>query len=165
MKTLTRLLKTPNDPILTALRLTLGVIFFAHGAQMTLGLFGGVGFAGTIAFFRSHLDIPLPFAFLAIMAQFLGGIALIFGVASRVAATGIAVCMVVAALTHLQNGLFMNWFGHQKGEGIEYHLLAIATALPIIVGGAGALSLDRLLLIELSPRDHDVRPHAIHSVN
>jgi putative oxidoreductase len=54
--------------------------------------------------------------------------------------------MVVAVLTvHLPNGFFMNWSGAQKGEGFEYHLLAIALGIAILVRGAGAASMDRAL--------------------
>jgi len=54
--------------------------------------------------------------------------------------------MVVAiAMVHHQFGFFMNWFGAQKGEGYEYHLLVIAMAVLVILRGAGAVSLDRAL--------------------
>jgi putative oxidoreductase len=145
MNPLKKIIETPNDPLLTALRLILGIIFFAHGAQKTLGLFGGYGFSGTMNSFTTTMHIPAPLAFVAIMAEFAGGIALILGIVSRLAALFIAVNMVVAiAMVHGQYGLFMNWFGTQKGEGFEYHLLAIAVALPIIIRGSGAFSLDRL---------------------
>ncbi len=88
----------------------------------------------------------MAFAILAILAEFLGGIGLVFGLLTRIAAFGIACVMAVAvALVHAPNGLFMNWTGNQKGEGFEYHILAIAIALTLMVRGAGALSLDRLI--------------------
>jgi putative oxidoreductase len=147
MRLLKKLIETPNDPLLTALRLVLGIIFSAHGAQLTLGLFGGYGFAGTMNFFTTALHIPAPLAFFAVVAEFAGGIALILGLAARLAALSITVNMLVAiAMVHARYGLFMNWFGTQRGEGIEYHLLAIAVALPIIVRGSGAVSLDRLFM-------------------
>ena len=68
------------------------------------------------------------------------------GFLSRVAAFGIFVNMVVAVLTvHLPFGLFMNWSGAQKGEGFEYHLLAMALGIAILVAGGGAASIDRAL--------------------
>jgi putative oxidoreductase len=143
MKTL---FATTKDHALALARLVLGIVFFMHGAQVTLGWFGGHGFHGTMAFFTHVLGVPAPFAFLAIMAQFLGGLGLIVGFLSRIAAFGIAADMVVAVLkVHFANGFFMNWFGNQKGEGYEYHLLVIAIAILIMVKGAGALSIDRLL--------------------
>lgn len=136
---------TPNDFTLTILRLVLGIVFFAHGAQKMLGWFGGYGFHGTMGFF-THNGIPAPLAFLAISAEFFGGLGLIVGLLSRIAAFGIICNMIVAILTvHLPNGLFMNWTGQQKGEGFEYHLLAIAIGLAILIKGAGALSIDRAL--------------------
>ena len=140
-----KLFSTPNDLTLTLVRLVLGIVFFAHGAQKMLGWFGGYGFQGTMGFF-THNGIPAPLAFLAICAEFFGGLGLIFGLLSRIAAFGIMVNMLVAIATvHRFNGLFMNWFGNQKGEGYEYHLLAIALCLVVMIKGAGALSIDRVL--------------------
>ena len=141
-----RLLVTSNDGVLTLLRLVLGVVFFLHGAQKALGWFGGFGFSGTMHAFTGMMHIPAPFAFLAIMAEFLGGIGLIVGFLARVAAFGIAVNMCVAVtMVHFANGPFMNWTGNQKGEGYEYHLLALVIALTIIIRGAGALSVDHAI--------------------
>ena len=131
----------------TILRLVLGMVFFAHGAQKMLGWFGGNGFSGTMGFFTQQMHIPAPFAFLAIAAEFFGGIGLIIGLLSRIAAFGIACNMLVAVfMVHLPNGFFMNWTGAQKGQGIEYHLLALAMTVVIMMLGSGALSVDRALL-------------------
>ena len=140
---LNKILRTDNDITLTILRVVLGVIFFCHGAQKTLGWFGGYGFTGTMGFFTHQLGIPAPFALLAIMAEFLGGIGLVLGLLTRVAAFGIAFEMLVAVFKiHAQFGLFMNWAGNQKGEGFEYHLMTIAITIVLMVKGAGAFSLD-----------------------
>lgn len=140
-----KLLSTSNDCSLAAVRLALGTVMFAHGAQKALGWFGGYGFDATMGALTNGMHIPAPLALLAIMAEFLGGLGLIVGLFSRVAAFGIAVNMLVAiAMVHAPYGFFMNWMGHQKGEGIEYHLLAIGLAAATLIGGAGALSLDRL---------------------
>ena len=141
-----KLIATDSDIATTIVRLVLGVIFFAHGAQKTLGWFGGYGFTGTMGFFTGAMHIPAVFAFLAIIAEFLGGLGLIFGLLTRVAAFGIFCNMVVAvALVHGQFGFFMNWTGAQKGEGYEYHLLVLATTAFLMIRGAGAASVDRLL--------------------
>jgi putative oxidoreductase len=141
-----KLLATVNDNTLTLMRLVLGVVFFLHGSQKMLGSFGGFGFSGTMQAFTGMMHIPAPFAFLAICAEFFGGLGLIVGLLARVAAFGIAVNMIVAVLmVHLPHGPFMNWYGNQKGEGYEYHLLALALAIPIIIRGAGAFSVDGLL--------------------
>jgi putative oxidoreductase len=132
-----KLLATSNDMTLTLMRLVLGVLFFAHGAQKMLGWFGGFGFSATMSMFTSALHIPAPFAFLAIAAEFFGGLGLILGLLARVAALGIAVNMVVAIfMVHLQ--------------GVEYHLLALALAIPIVIRGAGAFSADGALAAKAS---------------
>jgi putative oxidoreductase len=70
----------------------------------------------------------------------------LLGVLARIAAFGITMNMLVAIfMVHLPNGLFMNWSGQQKGEGIEYHLLVLAITITIMMRGAGALSVDRML--------------------
>jgi putative oxidoreductase len=141
-----KLTATDNHGATTVLRLVLGVIFFAHGAQKMLGWFGGYGFTGTMGFFTGMMHIPAVFAFLAIAAEFFGGMGLIFGLFTRVAAFGILCNMIVAiAMVHSRFGFWMNWTGTQKGEGFEYHLLLIAASVFLIIRGAGAASVDRLL--------------------
>ncbi|MGH8103251.1 MAG: DoxX family protein [bacterium] len=155
-----KLIATDNDPATTILRLVLGVIFFAHGAQKMLGWFGGYGFTGTMGFFTGVMHIPALFAFLAIAAEFFGGLGLIFGLLTRIASFGIFSNMVVAvAMVHRQFGFFMNWTGAQKGEGYEYHLLVLAITVFLMIRGAGAASVDRLLSSLASDRSR-VRPQA-----
>jgi len=138
-----KLLSTSNDPSLTLLRLVAGVVFFAHGAQKMLGWFGGYGFHGTMGFFTQEMHLPVLLAFLAICAEFFGGLGLIVGFLTRVAAFGVLCNMISAVLLiHHRFGFFMNWGGDQKGEGFEYHLLAIAVMLAIIIKGGGAYSVD-----------------------
>jgi putative oxidoreductase len=127
------------------LRVVLGVVFFAHGAQKLLGWFGGYGFHGTMGMFE-HMGMPAPVALLIICTEFFGGLGLIVGLLTRIAALGIGAEMIGAIfLVHLPNGFFMNWAGTQKGEGFEYHLLTIATAAALLLRGSGAFSLDRTL--------------------
>ncbi len=142
MNKLNFLLKTDNSVATFLVRIALGVVFFPHGAQKVLGWFGGHGFNGTLGFFTEKLGIPLILALLAIAAEFLGSMALMFGLFTRVAAFGIASVMAVAMAMHWQHGFFMNWFGNQKGEGIEYHILALAMAIFLVIRGGGALSFD-----------------------
>src|SRR5467141_4510613 len=138
-----KLITTDDNPATLILRLVLGVVFFAHGAQKLLGWFGGPGFSGTMGMFTGYLHIPAPLAFLAIAAEFFGGLGLILGFLTRIAAFGIALNMLVAVLmVHMHIAFFMNWTGSQKGEGYEYYLLALALAIPIIIRGAGAFSID-----------------------
>jgi len=154
MKALQLLLKTDSAPATLLARLALGLVMFPHGAQKALGWFGGYGFDGTMGFFTQTMHVPAPFAFLAIAAEFAGALGLIVGLFSRVAALGIASNMVVAILTvHGANGFFMNWLGNQKGEGFEYHLLAIGLALAVIVQGGGKASLDGVLSRRIAVRE------------
>jgi putative oxidoreductase len=141
-----KIFNTGNDVALTTLRLVLGVVFFAHGAQKMLGWFGGYGFHGTMGFLTHKVGLPAPVALLVICVEFFGGLGLIVGLLTRIAALGIGVEMIGAVLmVHLQNGFFMNWAGNQKGEGFEYHLLAIAVSGALLLRGAGAFSVDRAL--------------------
>jgi putative oxidoreductase len=145
-----RIYATDDSSATSILRLVLGVVFFAHGAQKLLGWFGGFGFAGTMNLFTNMMHIPAPLAFLAIAAEFFGGIGLILGFLTRIAAFGIGVNMVIAIMTvHLPFGLFMNWTGTQKGEGFEFHLLVLAIVAFLMIRGAGAFSVDRVLSVSV----------------
>src|SRR5437879_2673007 len=137
---LNKLFATDDSIAAAILRLVLGVVFFAHGAQKMLGWFGGFGFSGTMGFFTGTMHIPAPLAFLAIAAEFFGALGLILGFLTRIAAFGIAVNLMVAiAMVHGAFGFFMNWTGTQAGEGVEYHLLVLTMTAFFVDHGAGAL--------------------------
>jgi putative oxidoreductase len=141
-----KLIATDDNTATAILRLVTGIVFFAHGAQKMLGWFGGYGFSGTMGYFTGAMHIPAPLAFLAIAAEFFGGIGLILGFLTRIAAFGITVNMLVAIATvHSAFGFFMNWSGTQKGEGFEYHLLTLAVTSFLMIRGAGAFSVDHAL--------------------
>jgi len=127
-------------------RVGLGVIFFAHGAQKTFGWFGGDGLSATISGFR-RMNIPPAATALAAFTECFGGLALIAGLLARPAAAGLILVMLVAvAKVHGRNGFFLNFaLAPGKGHGYEFNLALIAMALSILVGGAGALSIDRLI--------------------
>ena len=140
-----RVLATSDSFSLFVLRIALGVVVLPHGLQKVFGWFGGWGLHGTLGWFAS-IGIPAFLGVLAIAADSLGALAVITGLGTRVAAFGIGVNMVVAALlVHRPNGFFMNWAGNQAGEGFEFHILAAAIALAVVIGGAGKWSLDRLV--------------------
>jgi len=144
---LKKLFNTDDDDVAAfVLRVLLGLVFFPHGMQKLTTMFGGYGFMGTLGFFTGKLGIPAVFAILAILAEGLGWMGLIAGLLTRVAAFGICVNMVVAVyMLHWQNGFFMNWFGNQKGEGFEYHILVIAIALALMIRGGGKWSVDKAI--------------------
>jgi putative oxidoreductase len=142
-KAIERFIHTDADTGAFIARLALAIVFIPHGSQKLLGLFGGEGFMATMARFTST-GMPAALAFLVIMAESLGAIALLMGFIGRFMAFSIGLVMLGAILlVHLQNGFFMNWFGTHKGEGFEYHLLAIGLALVVMVKGSGKYSLDR----------------------
>ena len=157
------LLHTDNDASRLFLRLVLGVVMFAHGAQKLFGWFGGHGFNGTMQYFTQTMHIPMVFAFLAIMAESLGALALILGLLTRIAALGIAINMIVAiGIVHVHNGFFMNWSGQQTGEGFEFHLLALGMAAVLVFKGGGLWSFDsawfRYLQKRQAAQEHNLPP-------
>lgn len=140
-------LKTNNDFTGLIARLTLGLVLFPHGAQKMLGMFGGHGFTGTMDFFTGTLHLSWIVGFLVIVIEFVGAISLVAGFASRVWSALIIILFIGIIFTsHLDYGFFMNWFGNQKGEGYEYHLLIIGLALVILVNGSGKYSVDEKLI-------------------
>jgi putative oxidoreductase len=136
------LLRSSNDKTLALMRLILSFIFLAHGSQMALGWWGGYGWHATIGMFTSQLHIPAFFAGCAILAEFVGGLMLLAGLLSRLAALALAIVMMVAILkVHLHNGLL----GGPGGAGYEYPLAVLALCILIIFKGGGAMSLDRAI--------------------
>ncbi len=144
-----KIFKTNENSAVTVLRIVLGIVLFPHGAQKLLGWFGGYGFEGTMGFLTGTAGLPWILAFLVIMIEFFGALALILGFATRI--VSFAVILLFAGIvftSHLQNGFFMNWSGQLQGEGFEYHLLVIGIALTLLINGSGKWALDRLILKE-----------------
>jgi len=127
---------------LLVLRITLGSIMFAHGAQKVLGWFGGYGLKATTGHFKNALHIPAPLAYIAAYTEFLGGIAIAAGVLTRLAALGFVVTMAVAIQkVHIKNGFFLNSGADGKGVGIEFNLALLAMGLLLVLTGPGAFAL------------------------
>jgi putative oxidoreductase len=119
---------------LTVLRVVVGVVFLVHGYQklFTFGIHGVAGMFG-------HMGIPLPafFAVVVTLVEFVGGLLLIVGVATRVAAAFIAVDMLGAILfVHAKHGFF-------SPGGVEFPLTLLSAAVCLTLAGGGALSLKR----------------------
>ena len=128
------------------LRVGLGAVIFAHGAQKLLGWFGGNGFDGTMGFFTQNMGLPWLVAFLVIIGESLGSLGLIAGFFTRFTAASFLVIMIGAIATvHWPQGFFMNWFGQQQGEGYEFHLLVIAMSAALVIAGGGKWALDGLI--------------------
>jgi putative oxidoreductase len=150
MNLLRILFSTTQSKALIFLRLSLGLVILPHGLQKTLGLFGGGGFQASMDSFTTGLGIPFVLALAAILAESLGAIGLITGTLTRLSAFGIAVTMTVAALMeHVAHGFFMNWYGAQAGEGYEFHILAVGSALTLMFLGGGGWSVDRWIATKI----------------
>jgi len=147
MKTIKQFLATDQQSwSLLVSRLALGAVILPHGMQKALGLFGGYGFTGTMGFLQS-MGMPFLVALLVILAEFVGSIGLILGIGTRFMAFSVGLTMAGAAILggHINNGFFMNWFGAQKGEGVEYFILVVGLALALLISGSGKYSFDNLI--------------------
>ena len=128
------------------LRIILGVVFFAHGAQKVFGWFGGYGLSGTVGYFRNVVHVPTVLAYLGPFVEFVGGIALLFGVFTKAAALGIFIMMLVATLkVHLPMGFFLSGKGDGKGQGYEFTLTLAVISLVLVLLGGGLYSIDSLI--------------------
>ena len=135
------------------LRVGLGSVMFAHGAQKLLGWFGGNGFEGTMGFFTQKAGLPWLVAFLIIIGESLGSLGLVVGLLTRFTAASFIVIMLGAIATvHWPHGFFMNWFGQQQGEGFEYHLLVIAMSAALVIIGGGKWAVDGVIVRWLQER-------------
>jgi putative oxidoreductase len=139
--TLNKLLTSNAGAGSLALRIPVGTILAAHGAQKLFGWFGGYGLEGTGQWMASIGLAPgFLMALLAGSAEFFGGLALIFGFLTRPAAALSAFTMVVAIFSvHIGNGLFMS------NNGYEFALSLLAATVALTIQGGGALSIDNKL--------------------
>ena len=136
-------LRTDNSPAQLFIRIALGAVILPHGAQKVLGWFGGQGIEKTLQAFAA-MGFPTWAAGCLMVVETLGAVLLILGFITRLWALGIGVSISLCMyLNHLQHGFFMNWFGAQKGEGFEYHLLVIGICVALLIRGGGMLSVDR----------------------
>ena len=136
-----KLLHTDADYASTFLRIIAGLIVFPYGMQKLLGWFAGPGIGGTLKDLDSR-RIPSCIAWLVIVGQSFGSIALAAGFLGRIAAGGLFIIFTGALIVHSPEGWTMNWFGEKKGEGIEYFVMLLSLLLIVIVRGSGAMSID-----------------------
>lgn len=133
---------------LTVLRIAVGLVFVAHGAQKLFGVFGGGGLSGTSAYFDNlGLEPSYPLALAWAIVEFGCGLLVFLGAYTRLAAVPLALGMVVAIWkAHLVNGFFINWsLAAGVGHGYEFNLVLIAACACLSLEGAGELSVDQLL--------------------
>lgn len=133
---------------LTVLRIAVGLVFVAHGAQKLFGAFGGGGLNGTSAYFAQlGLEPSYPLAIAWGIVEFGCGLLVFLGAYTRLAAIPLALGMVVAIWkAHLVNGFFINWsLAAGIGHGYEFNLVLIAACACLSLEGAGEFSVDQLL--------------------
>ena len=129
----------------TLLRVALGVVFAAHGAQKLFGVGGGGGLNGTAAFFAQlGLSPAFVLAMASGLAETFGGLFLIAGLYTRITTGVLTVEMLVAAWkAHLANGFFLNLMNTPgAGHGYEFNLVLIAALVSVMITGPGRLSVD-----------------------
>lgn len=130
-----------------ALRITAALVMFPHGAQKLMGWFGGYGFKGTMGYFTQTVGLPWVIGFLVIVLEVFGSLAILAGIGTRLWAIALGIVVIGIMFTaHIQNGFFMNWFGNQAGEGVEYFLLLLGIYISLVISGSGKLSVDELLM-------------------
>lgn len=135
----------PADTTSFVLRSVLALVILPHGLQKLIGAFGGYGFDGTMNYFTETVGAPWFLGFLVIIIESVGMLLLVIGFFTRAIAALLCVIMVGAALMHVQNGFFMNWFNNQAGEGVEFFIITIALAMNCITKGAGKFSVDAII--------------------
>jgi len=140
------ILQTDSDYVYTFLRIIAGIIVFPYGMQKLFGWFstsefGPPGIKGSLEQFKAK-KVPKFIAWLVIIGQSFGSIALIAGFLGRIAASGLFIIFTGALVAHLPDGWASNWFGSKRGEGVEYFVLLLSLLLVIVLEGSGALSVD-----------------------
>ncbi|MGI8587330.1 MAG: DoxX family protein [Chloroflexia bacterium] len=133
-----------TDLALLILRLSVGLILAAHGAQKLLGWFGGSGVAGTAKGFAGMGFRPAGFwAVLAGVSEFGGGLALALGFLSPLGSLGVIAAMLMAIIV----AHWPRFFSSQRG--MEFPLLLLIGGLAVGISGPGSYSLDALLGLAL----------------
>ncbi len=107
-----------------------------------MGWFGGYGWTPTYEALTGSYGLPGVVAAVVMVLELLAPVALALGLGTRVAAAAIAALMIGAATFHVEHGFFMNWFGHQAGEGFQFHVAYVASLIPLITLGGGRFSVD-----------------------
>lgn len=113
-------------------RVTIGIIFLAHGSQKLFGAFDGPGLSKIVEMMGTA-------GYFVAAGEFLGGLGLLLGLLSRLAGLGIVIIMIGAIATvHGEHGFFLS------DNGYEYALSLVALALTIVLAGPGRFALVRL---------------------
>ena len=146
---LNRLLATRDDLLPFIARVAVGGVLLLHGVQKLLGWLGGKGWSDTMHFF-TEWGFPAFLVVLLIITESIGMLSLLAGFLGRVWAAGGIVIMVVAVLKAHSAHFFMNWYAERRGEGFEFHTLAVALFLIVLIAGSVKFSIDHRLSERLS---------------
>lgn len=144
-KIMSQLFQTNQSGAGLIARLAAAIVLFPHGAQKLMGWWDGLGFTKTLQFFTEVVHLPYLLGLAVILIEFICPLLLLIGYAVRASALAIIIVMIGIIVTVQNQYFFMNWFGNQKGEGMEFFLLMIGLCLVISFMGAGRFSLENYL--------------------
>lgn len=136
------------------LRFTIAIVLFAHGAQKLLGWWNGLGYEGSMQYFTQTVNLSAFIGWLTIMIEFFGPLFLLAGLATRFFSFAIAIVMLGVIVKVQYQFFYMNWFGNQPGEGMEFFLLMIGLCIALIANGAGKFSVDHYLVRRYHPKPY-----------
>ncbi|WP_370089357.1 DoxX family protein [Ekhidna sp.] len=142
-----KLLQTSNDILPFILRIGLAIVILPHGLQKLLGIWGGHGPQWTVDMWQKWWGLPGFVTWLAILCESIGMICLMLGLGTRFIAGSFGLIMLGAIyLVHARFGFFMNWYNQPgRGEGFEFHLLALTLVIALLIKGSGKWSIDLLI--------------------
>lgn len=126
-------------------RIIAGTVLFPHGAQKLLGYWGGMGYEATMAYFTQTVGLPYFLGVLVIAIEFFSPLLLVLGLFTRASSAVIGLVMIGVIVKVQHQYFFMNWFGVQKGEGMEFFLLMIGLCLVCFFLGGGKYALDNFI--------------------
>lgn len=144
------ILKTDSSISSLFLRLSLGIVVFAHGAQKMLGWYGGPGFEKTLQTFQMHMGFSYGMTIALIAIEFFCALGVLIGFLTRISVVGIGIYISAwIYMTQLQRGfLSAKWFGEQLGQGLESYILMLGIILALAIRGGGLVSVDKLIVKE-----------------
>lgn len=134
-----KILSTDNNFAGLFLRLALALVILPHGYQKI------ADFGNLLDILETHYSLPPFIGALVILIEFFSALLLIAGVFTRINAALLGIVLLGAGFYHLEHGFYMNWFGVQEGEGYQFHLLFVLTAISSVFIGGGKFSIDRIL--------------------
>lgn len=143
-----KIINTKDDISPFVIRVTLGIVMFAHGSQKMLGWFSDHGATWTVEMWQKWWGFPPAITWAVIFGEFFGPIFMVFGFCTRIMAC-ITTAIMIGAMYFVtfKWGFYMNWYTEStRGEGYEYHILVLGICLALFIKGSGKYSIDRALM-------------------